>query len=157
MATPLSKRKNYEIHAITTVFEAQTNANIASWVMQTAMKAKYFAVALYHPDYTLELVRKSGILNINLLAIEQYRLVNTLGRKSGRDFNKLDKVPHGFDQRGCPYLKDAIGYIKCEVENSISGGDHEIVVCRVLGSHLLNADKNPLTLNFLREKKLVRG
>ncbi len=157
MSSQLSKRKNYEIHAISTVFETHTNANIAAWVMQSAMKSKYFVVALYHPDYTLELVRQSGILNINLLAMDQYRLVNSLGRKSGRELNKLEKIPHGFDQRGCPYLKESVGYFKCEVERSVNGGDHEIMVCKVISSHHLHPEKQVLTLDFLRGKRLVRG
>ncbi len=157
MPSSLTKVKNYEIHSITTCFQEQTNANIASWVMQCAMQGKYFVVALYHPDYTLELVKQSKILNINLLAEDQYRLVNLLGRKSGRQVQKLTKIAHQLDNRGCPFLLESIGYFQCEVSHSTSGGDHELVVCKVIKQVKLNPDKQVLTMNYLREKKLVRG
>jgi len=77
--------KNYDIHSITTVVGAgmpdeRRNANIVSWLMQTSMNSKELVVALYKPDYTIELVRESGILNVNLLATDQTRLIRKLGQ-----------------------------------------------------------------------------
>ncbi|OIN58932.1 flavin reductase family protein [Arsenicibacter rosenii] len=162
MARKLLKYKNYDVHAITTVTGAGTpdaryNANIATWVMQTAMGGTHLTVALYKIDYTITLVQQSGILNVNLLADDQTGLIGRLGRKSGRDQDKFSRLPYALDTRGCPFLTDAIGYAQCQVIGQIDSGDHVLFVCEVIGQVVLNPDKTVLTNNFLREKGLVRG
>ncbi|MFN4145063.1 MAG: flavin reductase family protein [Runella sp.] len=154
----LLKYKNYDVHAITTTTaDGRRNANIATWVMQTAMGGKMLCVALYKIDYTIELVRESRILNVNLLAQDQTNLINKLGRKSGRNFDKFKNLSFEIDNRGCPFLTEAIGYVQCEILHSTDGGDHELFVCKVLKQVVLNPDKVVMTHHFLREKGLVRG
>jgi flavin reductase (DIM6/NTAB) family NADH-FMN oxidoreductase RutF len=163
MPQKLLKYKNYDVHSITTATPAtadrdgRRNANIATWVMQTAMGGKVLAVALYQPDYTIELVRESGILNVNLLTINQTSLIRKLGRLSGRTTDKFKNLPHALDERGCPYLTEAIGYAQCRVIDSIGAGDHDLFICDVLKQVVLNPDAVVLTNHYLREKKLVRS
>jgi flavin reductase (DIM6/NTAB) family NADH-FMN oxidoreductase RutF len=156
MKRSLLKLKNYEVHSVTTAFEGKKNANIATWMMQSGMKGKFLCVALYKVDYTIELVRQSGILNINLLSKEQKNLINKLGRKSGRDSNKFKNLPHAIDERGCPYLTEAIGYIACEVHDTADSGDHDIFTCRILRQVVLNPQKEVLTYQYLKEAGLIR-
>lgn len=154
----LLKYKNYDVHSVSVATaDGRTNANIATWAMQVAMGGKMLAVALYKIDYTIELVRESGILNLNLLAQHQTSLITKLGRKSGRATNKLKSVPHALDERGCPYLTQAVGYVQCKVVGSTDAGDHELFVCEVLKQVVLNPTEQVLTHHYLREKGLVRG
>ncbi len=163
MPRRLLKYKNYDVQSITTATpgtpdrDARQNANIATWVMQTAMGGTHLVVALYQPDYTIELVRESGILNVNLLTTEQTGLIRKLGRLCGRDRDKFKNLPHALDERGCPYLTEAIGYAQCRVLHTTSAGDHDLFICEVLKQVVLNPDKTVLTNNFLKEKKIVRG
>jgi flavin reductase (DIM6/NTAB) family NADH-FMN oxidoreductase RutF len=158
MPQKLLKYKNYDIHSITTATpDGRKNANIAMWVMQTAMGGKNLCVALDKTDYTLELVKESGVLNVNLLAEEQTRLIAKLGRRSGRDVDKFKNLPYFLDERGCPYLTEAIGYIQCRVTGYADGGDHELVLCDVLKQTVLHPEKPVMTHHFLRKKGLVRG
>lgn len=162
MPKRLLKYKNYDVHSITSVAGAGTlaqrqNANIATWVMQTALGGSRLAVALYKVDYTIELVRESGILNVNLLAQDQTSLIRKLGRQSGRDVDKFIRLPHAFDESGCPYLTEAVGYAQCRVLDSIDSGDHDVFICEVLKQVVLNPGKPVLTNDFLKEKRLVRG
>jgi len=157
MPRRLLKYKNYDVHAITTVAGNRRNANIVTWLTQTAMGGKVVAVALYKVDYTIELVRESGLLTINLLSTEQTGLIRKLGQQSGRDHDKFKRLPYALDERGCPYLTEAIGYAQCNVLHSTDAGDHELFICEVLKQHVLNPDKTVMTYQFLKEKKLVRG
>jgi flavin reductase (DIM6/NTAB) family NADH-FMN oxidoreductase RutF len=159
MAKRLLKYKNYDVHSITTLAgnPARYNANIVTWLMQTDMGGKVLAVALYKTDYTIELVRESGILNVNLLASDQTKLIRKLGQQSGRERDKFKNLPHELDDRGCPYLTEAIGYAQCRVLHSFEAGDHELFVCEVLKQVVLSQDKDVMTLDLLREKKLIRG
>lgn len=157
MPKSLLKLKNYDVHSITTVSGDKVNANIATWVMQVAMGGKMVCVALYKIDYTIELVKESKILNINLLSTKQTGLIQKLGRKSGRDTDKFKNLKYALDDRGCPYLTEAIGYVQCKVLHSTDAGDHELFVCEVIKQVPLNTDQPVMTHHFLREKGLVRG
>lgn len=162
MPKRLLKYKNYDVHSITSVAGAGTstqrqNANIATWVMQTALGGSRLVVALYKIDYTIELVHESSILNVNLLAQEQTGLIRKLGRQSGRHIDKFARLPHAYDERGCPYLTEAVGYAQCRVLNSIDSGDHEVFICEVIRQVVLNPGRTVLTNDYLKEKKLVRG
>ncbi len=157
MPKSLLKYKNYDVHSISTAHQGKMNANIATWVMQVAMGGKMLCVALYKIDYTVELVRQSNLLNINLLAEEQTSLLAKLGRKSGRETDKFKNLKYALDERGIPYLTEAIGYIQCKVLHFTDAGDHEIFVCEVLKQVVLHPEKEVMTNNFLREKGLVRG
>ncbi|WP_435353519.1 flavin reductase family protein [Emticicia sp. SJ17W-69] len=157
MPKSLLKYKNYDVHSITTAHEGKMNANIATWVMQVAMCGKLICVALYKVDYTIELVRASQLLNINILAKAQTNLITKLGRKSGRILDKFKNLKYDFDERKVPYLTEAIGYIQCKVLHSTDAGDHELFVCEVLKQVVLNPEKEVMTNHFLRENGLVRG
>ncbi|MBO0950185.1 flavin reductase family protein [Fibrella forsythiae] len=162
MPKRLLKYKNYDVHSITSVAGVGTsaqrqNANIATWVMQTALGGSRLAVALYKVDYTIDLVRESGLLNVNLLAQDQTGLIRKLGRQSGRDVDKFTRLPHAYDERGCPYLTEAVGYVQCRVLDSVDGGDHAVFICDVLKQVVLNPGKAVLTNDYLKARKLVRG
>ncbi len=148
--------KDYEVHSVTTAHGPQHNANIATWVMQTALKGKGVAVALYKPSLTYELALASGMLNINLLAEDQKGLVGILGRKTGRMTDKFSRLPHAFDGRGCPYLTGAVGFVACEVLDTADALDHVLFSCAVLGQKVLNPGANVLTYRFLKENGYTR-
>ncbi len=152
------KLKNYDVHSITTATaDGRRNANIATWVMQTAMGGKMLCVALYKIDYTIELVKVSNVLNVNLLAQDQTGLIAKLGRKSGRTSDKFRNLAYALDDRNCPYLTHAVGYVQCRVVGSTDAGDHELFVCEVIKQVTLHPEKSVMTNDFLREKGFVRG
>jgi flavin reductase (DIM6/NTAB) family NADH-FMN oxidoreductase RutF len=158
MPQKLLKYKNYDVQAVTVATpDGRKNANIVTWAMQVAMGGKMIGVALYKIDYTLELVRQAGRFNLNLLAQDQTRMIQRLGRQSGRDTDKFQKLPHALDEHGCPYLTEAIGYVQCRVLSFTDAGDHLLVVAEVDGQRVLHPEKTVLTHHYLREKKLVRG
>lgn len=121
------------------------------------MGGTHLVVALYQPDFTIELVRESGILNVNLLATDQTALIRKLGQQSGRSKDKFKNLPIALDERECPYLTEAIGYAQCRVLSVTNAGDHDLFVCEVLKQVVLNPGKTVMTSAFIKEKKLVRG
>lgn len=157
MPRRLLKYKDYDVHSVTTVANGKRNANIVTWLTQTDMGSKILAVALYKVDYTIELVRESGILNINLLAVDQPGLIRKLGQQSGRNKDKFKNLPHALDERGCPYLTEAVGYVQCRVKHTTDAGDHELFICEVIKQVVLNPDKEVMTNSYLKARKLIRG
>lgn len=159
MPRKLLKLKNYDIHSICS-FDPDTgklNANIAMWVMASSLDGKLVTIALENGDYTLELIQKTPFLTVNLLAEQQTRLINKLGRRSGRQTDKFKNLAYGLDSRNCPFLRECIGYLSCEAKAFYPSGDHTLVLCEIVSQKVLHPELNSMSLNFLREKKLVRG
>lgn len=154
----LLKHKNYDVHSITSATaDGRKAANIATWVMQSAMGGRLLTVALYNVDLTIELVHESGLLNVNLLAQDQTRLIRKLGRQSGRTVDKFKNLPFAFDERGVPFLTESVGYVACAVVDSVASGDHTLFVCAVVKQVILNPGQVVMTNDFLKKKGLVRG
>jgi flavin reductase (DIM6/NTAB) family NADH-FMN oxidoreductase RutF len=157
MPIRLTKLKNYEVHSIASAHGGVANANIATWVMQSALGGSHLTVALATEDYTYELVKASGRCNVHLLGEGQTDYIRKLGRRSGRDGFKLKRVPHLFDDWGIPVLTETIGYFECAVEGWLPSGDHTLASCRIERMIWLRKTQKPLTINMLREKGLIRG
>ena len=65
---------------------------------------------------------------IHILAIEQHDLCWRFAR-SGRDFSGLDLT---FNDEGAPLLAGALARFECKTANRFTGGDHEMLLGRVL-------------------------
>jgi flavin reductase (DIM6/NTAB) family NADH-FMN oxidoreductase RutF len=79
---------------------------------------------------TLAAVRSHGAFAINVLAAEHEELSTTFARR-GADAG-WDAVGHRHGDTGSPRLHDVLATVECRVEHRLPGGDHEIVVGRVV-------------------------
>ena len=157
MPVQLTKLKNYEVHSVTSALGETLNANIATWVMQSALKGTHLTVAMATEDFTYELVSQTGRCNVHLLGRGQMNYINRLGRKSGRSGFKLKRIPYETDPFGLPILTESIGYFQCIVEGWLESGDHTLASCRIEKMISLNRDQIPLRVDDLRERGLIRG
>ncbi len=115
-------------------------------------------VAVYAGTQTLELVRRQPHFVLQLLAAEQYRLVDLLGKKSGHTIDKLGRLnKRGLvtDWNGFAILRDALAVMELKMVTIVPGGDHELFVCDVVAYKNLN-DGEVLTLDTLRAHGLIR-
>lgn len=157
MAKSLLKIKNYDVHSVGVNTDDKINFNIIAWATQTAMGGKRIVVAFYKPDLTIELVKSGGNFSLQFLAEDQTNLISKLGRQSGRENKKLNRLVYAIDSQGFVFLPKCIGYLRCQVLQWADGGDHELAICQVLSQVWLHPEKKLMTLNGLREKKLIRG
>jgi flavin reductase (DIM6/NTAB) family NADH-FMN oxidoreductase RutF len=159
------------VYSIATQRDGQVNMNICTYVSAVSMTPKRYAVAIYYNTQTLENVLQNGEFVLQLLSDQQAPAVRNFGQKSGKSFDK-----HGFLQRkntpktgatiteetyelhpwnSFQVLKHAVALIHLKVIQHHSAGDHELFLCDVVGYKVQNT-QNPLTINKLRELKLVR-
>jgi len=134
------------------------NMNIATYVTAISMKPKRFICGIYHGTQTLSLVKKHPHFVLQLLSDRQYRLVDLLGKKSGVDIDKCEQLAkRGITTlwNGFTVLEDALAVMELKVIDQMKGGDHDCFLCELVAWKNLN-DGNPLTLDLLRDKKLVR-
>lgn len=78
---------------------------------------------------TLKAIHGHGAFAVNVLG-EGQRPVSANFARHGLTA-RWDDVRYGRGPTGSPWLEDAIAVVECTVEDTMPGGDHEIVVGRV--------------------------
>jgi len=132
--------------------------NIATYITAVSMKPKRYLCAIYKDTKTLEMIGNNTGFVVQLLASTQYRLIDLLGKKSGFETDKiarLEKRKALANWNGYPILKDALALLHMKILQQFDAGDHICFLCDVI-AYKNNADGEPLTLDILREKKLIR-
>jgi 3-hydroxy-9,10-secoandrosta-1,3,5(10)-triene-9,17-dione monooxygenase reductase component len=79
---------------------------------------------------TLPIVRDAGRFAVNLLAADQEGLAGVFASKLP-EAEKLQGVDHRL-RHGVPIIDGSIAWAVCELEQSLAGGDHTIVIGRVI-------------------------
>ncbi len=149
-------RTNPAIWSIASAYNGQYNMNICSYVTGISMKPSRMVVGVYKNTLTLELVQQSNEMVLQLLASHHYKLVKRLGQTSGLKQEKLRSLKNPIIQyKNHQCLADALSLINLKIIQQIDAGDHWMMLCDVLNFINLN-DGDPLTMDVLREKKLVR-
>lgn len=152
-------RTSQPVYAVSTRFGDESNMHIVSYVTPISMQPKQYIVGLYHGTKSLELAEQSSSFVLQILREEQYPLIRLLGQQSGHTINKIERLKkrgllnawHDFF-----ILKDALAVIFLTVRSAFEGGDHRGFLCDVTDFKNLN-EGTPLTLDYLREKKMIRG
>jgi len=101
--------------------------------------ARAFAPVSLDPPLVLVCVDRSantygclitnGFFAVSFLSAEQHPVS---GRFAQRRDDKFDVVRFRLGVTGAPILEDAVGHVECTVEAEHPGGDHGIVVGRVV-------------------------
>jgi flavin reductase (DIM6/NTAB) family NADH-FMN oxidoreductase RutF len=93
-------------------------------------------VGLARQHYTWRLVQASGAFMLHLLGEEHLDWVWRFGLCSGRDDDKLAGLAHVPGTTGAPRLTAALGWLDCQVEDTLDIGDRTIYVAEVRAGRL---------------------
>jgi flavin reductase (DIM6/NTAB) family NADH-FMN oxidoreductase RutF len=151
-------RINAPVYSVSTAHGAAYNMNICTYTTAVSMQPKQFIVAIYEDTKTLELVKQSNRLVLQLLAEPQYRLIPLLGQKSGKKIDKiarLEKRSLISEWQGFKILKEALAVMELKIINSFAGGDHQLFLCELVAYKNLN-EGEALSLDTLRAHQLIR-
>jgi 3-hydroxy-9,10-secoandrosta-1,3,5(10)-triene-9,17-dione monooxygenase reductase component len=86
-----------------------------------------FCVA--HSSSTWPRIERAGTFAVNILG-EDHEALSQLFAKKGAD--RFGQTPWHIGVSGAPVLEEAIAYVDCRFEAEYPGGDHKIIVGRVL-------------------------
>lgn len=152
-------RINLPVYSVSSRFDNMYNMNICTYTSAVSMKPKQLMVAIYNDTKTLEIVNNSTTFVLQLLAAKQYRMVDLLGKKSGKNIDKISRLEKRkliAEWNGYKILKDALALIELEVVNTMQAEDHTLFLCTVIDYKNLN-EGEALTLDNLREHRLIRS
>jgi flavin reductase (DIM6/NTAB) family NADH-FMN oxidoreductase RutF len=114
----------------------------ASAVTSLSLDPPLVLVCLDRASLTLQAVRTHGAFVVNVLAVPQRHLSANFARRGLAA--AWDGVRHRPGPTGSPRLDGVLAALECTVENSLPGGDHEIVVGRVHDVETTGKDAAPL-------------
>ena len=152
-------RVNLPVYSISSTNGQECNMHIITYVTAISMDPKRYVVGVYHNTKTLELVEQQREFVLQLLSEQQYNLVTLLGKQSGKNVNKLERLKKRKlleEWNGYPVLKDALAVLRLQIIHTFEGGDHKGFLCEVTDWKNLNTG-TPLTLELLRNKKIIRA
>lgn len=151
-------RVNLPVYSISSKTQQNENMHIITYVTGISMVPKRFICGIYHGTQTLSNVENNGGFVLQLLSETQYRLVDLLGKKSGRKIDKilrLQKRQELTHWNGYPVLKNCLAVMQLKTIQQFDGGDHTCFLCDVVAWKNLN-DGKPLTLDILRKHQMIR-
>ncbi|MES2850627.1 MAG: flavin reductase family protein [Bacteroidota bacterium] len=151
-------RINLPVYSISSKANGKANMHIITYATAISMQPKRFICGIYHGTQTLENIEASSKFILQLLDEKQYRLVDLLGKKSGKLIDKISRLQKREEMaewNGYPILKNCLAVMQMKVVNSFEGGDHKCFLCDVVAYKNIN-EGQALTLDILREHKMIR-
>lgn len=130
----------YGLYVVTTNDGRKDNGMICNTVVQVTNSPERIAVTINKSNYTHDVARASGRMNVCALAESAaFPLFQLYGFKSGRDSNKLAGVEIERSGNGLAVLaNDCNAFFSLEVESYSDLGTHGMFVCRVVEAKVLS-------------------
>ena len=86
-------------------------------------------------------IRASGKFCINILAAGQKNVCDVFAQTG---IDKFASFAWRKGVTGSPHITGVLGYVDCEIAAEHDGGDHTIVIGRVVDAAILDAERGPL-------------
>ena len=131
----------YGLYVVTCNDGNKHNGQIVNTVSQVASKPDKIAVNINKANYSADVIRRTGLLNVCTLNEQApFQIFQHFGFQSGRNVDKFADYEH-FDvsSNGIAYLtKYANSYISLKVFDTIDMGSHWMFLCDITESVVLN-------------------
>jgi flavin reductase (DIM6/NTAB) family NADH-FMN oxidoreductase RutF len=114
----------------------------ANAVTSVSLEPPLLLVCFARTSRTLAAVRSHGAFAVNVLGERHSGVSTAFARSGARD--AWDGTEHAAGQTGSPLLREALATLDCAVELLLPGGDHVIVLGRVLDVAVGDQDHAPL-------------
>jgi flavin reductase (DIM6/NTAB) family NADH-FMN oxidoreductase RutF len=105
--------------------------------MPVSFNPKLYAIAVGKTRFSCEMIKKSKAFVVNFIPFELKKEVLVCGTKSGMHVDKFKEAKLTKEEASsvdCPMIKEALGYMECEVVDEIEAGDHIIFIGKILNS-----------------------
>ena len=110
------------------------------------------SVAVMKKNYTNELLKNNTKFAISILSKEvDPEIIKTFGFNSARDINKFEKT-ETIKIEGLEVIKDSIGYMICEIVDSIDNDTHTLFIGKLIEGETFE-EKEPMSYGYYQEHK----
>ena len=139
----------YGLYVVTSNDGKKDNACIVNTVSQLTDTPLRVAVNINKMNYTHDIVKKSGVLNVNCLNNEApFSVFQKYGFVSGKDVDKFAGEEVMRSENGLVVLSNYINaFISLKVDNYVDLGTHGMFICSVTESKIIN-NIETMTYNY---------
>jgi flavin reductase (DIM6/NTAB) family NADH-FMN oxidoreductase RutF len=135
----------YGLYAVTCAQGDDINAFTANWLTQVSFEPPLLAVSVENNTKSLPMIQNSGKFAVNVLRAGQREFAGALGRSALKHPDKMNGVAYEV-QEGYIVLQEGLGWVGCEVRQSVPSGDSTLVIAEVVAAGIV-AEGQPLTMN----------
>lgn len=108
-----------------------------AWHMPTSFQPNLYAISVGKTRFSYKLINNSNVFVVNFIPYELKDAAIFCGTYSGAHIDKFEKTGLTKEEAikiDCPRIKEAIGYLECEIINKFDSGDHTIFLGKVVYS-----------------------
>lgn len=123
----------YGLYVVTSFDGTRNNGLIVNTVTQVTNAPSKIAVTINKGNYSHDIIKKTGIMNVNCLHKDApFSVFERFGFQSGRDADKFNGFGFKTSQNGLAVLGEYINsYISLKVENYVDLDTHGMFICTV--------------------------
>src|SRR5262245_56311990 len=132
MSSPVAavfQRLTQGVYVVGVAHGEMRNAFTAAWVMQVSFDPLLLALSINPHHSSYRLLEESRAFSVNVLKKDQLDLAEHFGRPTD------DKLAG---------LVEALAWFECQITGEHNAGDHVLVLGKVIGGKLLDADAEPM-------------
>ena len=130
----------YGLYVITSSHEGKDNGFICNTVTQIASDPMRIAVSVNKANYSHDLIKSSGKMNVCTLTEEApFDIFTRFGFQSGRNTDKFAGTQVFRTANGCPLLSGYINsFMSLEVKDYADMGSHGLFICELTDAAVMN-------------------
>ncbi len=142
----------YGLYVVTSNDGKKDNGLIVNTVSQLTDNPNRVAVGINKRNYSHDVVRKTGILNVNCLSVEApFSIFKRFGFQSGRDADKFADYEVLHSDNGLAFLPHYINaFMSLKVEQYLDLDTHGMFICTVTEARVLS-DKDTMTYTYYQK------
>ena len=150
MNNEVLKDLSYGVYVVSTMNDSKPTGCIANSIMQVSYDT--IAVSINHQNYTHQCMEKCGKFAISILGEHvNDDIIPVFGFETGKTVDKFEKIEYEITD-DVAVLKDAIGYIVCEIIDKMETETHTIFLGRIIDGDILQGD-TPMTYAYYHKVK----
>jgi flavin reductase (DIM6/NTAB) family NADH-FMN oxidoreductase RutF len=138
---------NYGLHVLTSADGDELSAAGVNWLTQVSFEPPLIAIGVKADSHTNEVISRSGVLAVNVLADDQLDVAKAFFRSTTVEGDTLNG--HRFEPgpaTGCPLLVELPYWFEARVTDTVARGDHTVYVAEVVEAGVRDEDATPLLL-----------
>ena len=139
----------YGLYVVTSRDGNKDNGLIVNTVSQLTDKPLRVCVNINKANYSHDIIKKTGVLNVNCLNVEApFKVFEQFGFVSGKDKNKFEGQEIIRSENGLPVLDKYINaFISLKVDSYVDLDTHGMFICSVTESKIIN-NVETMTYNY---------
>ncbi len=124
------------VYVISVQHEQQHNAFTAAWVMQVSFAPPLICFSINPEHRSYDILKAGEKCCISVLSKQQSVIAEHFGQSGIAD--KMSGYTWKTTETGTLALADSLAYFDCQVSHYNQAGDHQLVICNVIGGDILH-------------------